>query len=159
MSSGHDVEILLAEDTPTDAEITIRALRKANVANNIVWVKDGQGVLDFLRCAGPYLGQNHGRPRLILLDIKMPKLTGVEVLSAIKSDPALRTIPVVMLTSSAEEIDIAMSYGFGVNSYLVKPVEFHKLSALVANAGLYWLVENRIPGTWPGLASDPSATE
>lgn len=154
----NDVEILLAEDTPTDAEMTIRALRNAKLANHIVWVRDGQGVLDFLYRDGAFAGQNHRRPKLILLDIKMPRLNGIEVLKVIKSDSQLRSIPVVILTSSAEEIDVARSYDLGANSYLVKPVDFHKLSEVIAGAGLYWLLTNRLPDRWPGLpASQPSS--
>lgn len=140
-----DVEILLAEDTTTDAEITIRALRKASLANNLIWVKDGQAVLDFLRQTGPFANAGRGRPKLILLDIKMPKLSGIEVLQVIKSDPSLRTIPVVMLTSSAEEIDVAKSYDLGVNSYIVKPVDFEQLMKVAQQLGLYWLLLNQPP--------------
>lgn len=143
MSEFEQVEILLAEDTSTDAEITMLALRKANLANHIVWVQDGQAVLDFLYQKGPYEGRVNGRPKLVLLDIKMPKLDGIEVLRVIKGDSRIRSIPVVILTSSAEESDIVRSYDLGVNSYLVKPVDFHKLTQVVIEAGLYWLVTNR----------------
>jgi CheY-like chemotaxis protein len=139
------VEILLAEDTPTDAEIALAALRAANLGNHIVWVKDGQSVLDFLFMEGPYQGRNNGRPKLVLLDLKMPKLDGIEVLRAMKADPRTHAIPVVILTSSAEESDITQSYNLGVNSYLVKPVNFEKLTQVVVQAGLYWLVTNKGP--------------
>jgi two-component system, response regulator len=145
MSDIEPVEILLAEDTATDAEMTLRALRKANLGNHIVWVKDGQAVLDFLFMEGPYQGHINGSPKLVLLDLKMPKLDGIEVLRVMKKDPRTRAIPVVMLTSSAEESDITQSYNLGVNSYLVKPVNFEKLTQVVIQAGLYWLVTNKIP--------------
>ena len=139
------VEILLAEDTPTDAEIALAALRGANLGNHIVWVKDGQAALDFLFMEGAYQGRNNERPKLVLLDLKMPKLDGIEVLRAMKADPRTRAIPVVILTSSAEESDITQSYNLGVNSYLVKPVNFEKLTQVVVQAGLYWLVTNKVP--------------
>jgi CheY-like chemotaxis protein len=145
MSDLEPVEILLAEDTPTDAEIALAALRAAKLGNHIVWVKDGQSVLDFLFMEGPYQGRNNGHPKLVLLDLKMPKLDGIEVLRAMKADPRTRAIPVVMLTSSAEESDITQSYNLGVNSYLVKPVNFEKLTQVVVQAGLYWLVTNKPP--------------
>ena len=139
------LDILLVEDSPTDAELTLRALHKAKLANHILWVKDGQEALDCLYETGAYAGQQTGRPKLVLLDLKLPKLSGIDVLRRIKSDPQKRMIPVVMLTSSNEERDMAESYALGVNSYLVKPVDFHKLGDQVVNAGLYWLLANKIP--------------
>jgi two-component system response regulator len=139
------VDILLVEDSPADAELTMRALRKANLGNHLVWVKDGQEALDFIYCTGQYEGRIDRRPKLVLLDLKLPKLDGIDVLRRIKSDVAKRTIPVVMLTSSNEERDIVESYALGVNSYLVKPVDFQKLGEQVVAAGLYWLVANRSP--------------
>jgi two-component system response regulator len=145
MSDVEAVEILLAEDTATDAEIAVRALRSAKLGNHIVWVKDGQAALDFLFMEGAYQGRVNGRPKLVLLDLKMPKLDGIEVLRAMKKDPRTSAIPVVILTSSAEESDITQSYKLGVNSYLVKPVNFEKLTQVVIQAGLYWLVTNKVP--------------
>jgi two-component system response regulator len=139
------VDILLVEDSPADAELTMRALRKANLANNLVWVKDGQEALDFIYLKGAYEGRSNRRPKLILLDLKLPKLDGIDVLRRIKRDETTRAIPVVMLTSSNEERDIVETYALGVNSYLVKPVDFQKLGEQVVSAGLYWLVANRVP--------------
>ncbi|MGH8370268.1 MAG: response regulator [Gammaproteobacteria bacterium] len=146
MSELKQVEILLVEDSQEDAEITIRGLQQANLANNLVWLKDGVEALDFLFQRGRFNEQVDYQPRLILLDLKMPKLDGIEVLAEIKKDPRTRSIPVVMLTSSAEENDIVRSYDLGVNSYLVKPVDFRKFSEEIAKAGVYWLVMNKLPG-------------
>lgn len=148
MTSGQfeQVDILLVEDTPADAELTIRALRKANLANHLVWVKDGQEALDFIYMTGAYEGRSNRRPKLVLLDLKLPKLDGIDVLRRIKRDSNTSAIPVVMLTSSNEERDIVETYALGVNSYLVKPVDFQKLGEQVVSAGLYWLVANRVPG-------------
>lgn len=144
MDNLKTVEILLAEDNPTDAELTMRALRKNNLANNLVWVKDGAQALDFIFCKGAYAERGNGLPRLIMLDLKMPKVSGIEVLQQIKSDEHTKIIPVVMLTSSAEERDIVESYKLGVNSYLVKPVDFTQFIAVVSEAGLYWAVMNKV---------------
>lgn len=140
------VDILLVEDSEADAELTQRALRKAHLGNRIVWVKDGQEALDFLYSEGAYSQAPERRPRLVLLDMKLPRLNGIDVLRRLKEDVRRRSIPVVMLTSSSEERDIAEAYALGVNSYLVKPVDFSKLGEQVVNAGLYWLVANRLPG-------------
>ncbi len=146
MSDFEQVEILYAEDSPTDAEVTMRALRKANLANQIVWVKDGAEALDFLHGRGAYADRRSGRrPRLLLLDLKMPKVDGIEVLRQVREDATLRVLPVVMLTSSAEENDIVRSYNLGVNSYIVKPVDFHKLSDQISRLGYYWVAMNRAP--------------
>lgn len=145
MSEFEQVEILYAEDSPTDAEVTIRALKKVNLGNHLVWVKDGQQALDLLLARGSHA---HGRtplPRLVLLDLKMPKVDGLEVLRVMRATDSLRTLPVVMLTSSAEEADMVKSYRMGVNSYIVKPVDFTKLSDEVARLGYYWVVMNRLP--------------
>jgi CheY-like chemotaxis protein len=139
------VDILLVEDSEADAELTLRALRKARLANNVVWVKDGQEALDFLYSEGNYVDRPSSRPRLVLLDLKLPRLNGIDVLRRLKSDPERKSIPVVMLTSSNEERDIVESYALGVNSYLIKPVEFTKLGEQVVNAGLYWLLANKVP--------------
>ncbi|MCW5627073.1 MAG: response regulator, partial [Burkholderiales bacterium] len=122
MSELEVVDILLAEDSTADGEMTLRALKRNKVANSIVWVRDGAEALDFLFRRGAFADRHEARPKLVLLDLKMPKVDGLEVLRQLKQDEALRSIPVVMLTSSAEERDIVESYGLGVNSYLVKPV-------------------------------------
>jgi two-component system, response regulator len=145
MSALEPIEILYAEDSPTDAEITMRALKRANFANKLMWVKDGAEALDYLFHRGVYAERASGRPRLVLLDLKMPKVDGIEVLRQIRSNDQLRTMPVVMLTSSAEEGDIVRSYDLGINSYIVKPVDFNKLSDEVARAGYYWVVINQPP--------------
>ena len=136
-------DILEILDSPADAELTLRALRKANIGNHILWLQDGQEAVDFLFQEGQY-AHTH-RPRLVLLDMKLPKLSGIDVLRRIKNDPERRSIPVVMLTSSNEERDIVEAYQLGVNSYLVKPVEFQTLGEQVGRAGLYWLLANRTP--------------
>ncbi|HEX4987083.1 MAG TPA: response regulator [Burkholderiales bacterium] len=145
MNEFEHVEILLVEDNPTDAELAMRALRKKNMANSLVWVKDGVEALDFIFCKGQYAGRPSSRPKLILLDLKLPKVDGIEVLRTLKSDPATRTLPVVMLTSSHEERDIVESYQLGVNSYIVKPVDFEKFLEMVSQVGLYWSVVNKVP--------------
>jgi len=140
------VDILLVEDSDADAELTLRVLRKARLANRVVWVKDGQEALDFLYGEGEYVSRPPTRPRLVLLDLKLPRLNGIDVLRRLKGDERQKSIPVVMLTSSNEERDIVESYSLGVNSYLIKPVEFDKLGEQVVNAGLYWLLANKVPG-------------
>ena len=146
-SDRESVEILLVEDNPRDAELTLRALKQHNLANHVVWVKDGAEALDYLFGTGTPAGRtpNHS-PKVILLDLKLPKVDGLEVLSRLKDDERTRSIPVVMLTSSREEKDIIQSYRLGVNSYIVKPVDFEKFSEAVAQLGLYWLLLNQTPG-------------
>jgi two-component system response regulator len=140
------VEILLAEDNPEDAEMTIRALRRNNLANQLHWVKDGAEALDYLFGTGEYAGRDTSRPpRLVLLDIKMPKVDGIEVLRRLKQDDATRRIPVVVMTSSNEERDVFESYRLGVNSYIVKPVQFDAFMETVAKIGMYWVLTNRTP--------------
>jgi len=143
MHELHEIEILLVEDNSADAELTQRALRKNNLANNLVWVKDGAAALEFIFRTGSYAGRADGHPRLILLDLKLPKVDGIEVLKRLKSDSATQSIPVVMLTSSAEERDIVESYRLGVNSYLVKPVDFSEFIKVVSEAGMYWAILNK----------------
>ena len=139
-------EVLLVEDNEDDEELTLRALTKHNLANNVVVVRDGAEALDYVFRAGAYAGLPPGRyPRVILLDLKLPKVDGLEVLRRIKSDPKTRKIPVVVLTSSSEETDIVRSYELGVNSYIVKPVDFEGFLRAVSEVGLYWLLVNEPP--------------
>ena len=133
-------DILLVEDNPDDAGLTIRALKKNNLANNLVHLTDGEEALKFL-----FDGSGNHIPKLILLDLKMPKVDGIEVLRRIKSDVDRKVIPVVVLTSSKEEKDIVESYKLGVNAYIVKPVDFEKFVKAVADLGLFWLVLNQPP--------------
>ena len=142
----NEVEILLVEDSPTDAELTLRVLKKNHLANQVVHVEDGEEALDFLFGRGAYAGRNiERRPRVILLDLKLPKIDGLEVLKTIKADARTRTIPVVVLTSSKEETDMVASYAMGVNSYIVKPVDFDRFVEAVSHLGLYWLLLNQLP--------------
>jgi len=140
------VEILLVEDNPTDAELAMRALRKNNLANNLVWVKDGAEALDFLFARGAYAGRSGCMPpRVVLLDLRLPKVDGLEVLRAVKSDARTKEIPVVVLTSSKEDRDITESYQLGVNSFISKPVEFESFAKTVSELGMYWLLVNQAP--------------
>ncbi len=146
MSQTSPVEILLVEDNPHDVELTLRALKKHNVANRLHMVKDGAEAIDFLFASGAYEDRDpNDRPKLILLDLKLPKVGGLEVLRAVKSDERTRNIPVVVLTSSREEKDIVESYRLSVNSYIVKPVDFDKFLNAVGEVGLYWLLLNVSP--------------
>ena len=145
MDKFENVDILLVEDTASDAELAMRALRKGKLANSITWVKDGAEALEFIFRDGAYAGRPDHNPRLILLDLKLPKVDGIEVLRRVKADERTRVIPVVMVTSSAEGRDIAESYQLGVNSYVVKPVEFEQFSETVAKAGFYWMLVNKTP--------------
>jgi CheY-like chemotaxis protein len=146
MEDFKEVEILLVEDNPADAEMTLRALRRNNLANNVRWVKDGEEALDFVFGAGAFAARDGAAPpKLILLDIKMPKIDGIEVLRRLKQDAATRAIPVVVMTSSNEERDVIESYRLGVNSYIVKPVGFEAFLETVAKIGLYWVLTNRVP--------------
>ncbi len=138
-------DVLLVEDNPLDAEMTMHSLQAQRIANHIVWVKDGEEALDYLLCQGGYREREPTAPRLVLLDLKLPKIDGLEVLSAMKADSRLQKIPVVMLTSSAEESDLIRSYDLGVNSYVVKPVDFDSFSVEVGKLGFYWLLINRSP--------------
>lgn len=141
-----EVEILLVEDNVYDAEMTIRALKKVNLANKLVHLQDGEEALNFLFGKDKFAGRDiYNTPKVILLDIKMPKIDGIEVLKQLKSNQATRMIPVVIMTSSKEEQDIVTSYSFGVNSYVVKPVEFEGFAKAVSELGLYWLLTNEAP--------------
>jgi two-component system response regulator len=143
-ANNEKIDVLLCEDNADDAELTIRALTKQGLAVSLVHLKDGEEVLHYLFCTGPYAGRNAADvPRLIILDIKMPKVDGLEVIRRLKSDSRTNKIPVVMLTSSKEEKDILESYSLGVNSYVVKPVEFEGYVKAVSTLGLYWLILNQ----------------
>lgn len=137
------VEILLIEDSLDDAELAISALRKKNLAGNLFHVEDGEEALEFLLGEGRYHGRGTAQPKLILLDLKMPKLSGLEVLEIIRKDPRTASFPVVILTSSNEEPDIERAYELGANSYIVKPVTFEKFTDVVATVGFYWVVVNQ----------------
>ena len=146
MSDINEVEILLVEDNPNDAELALRALKKNNLANNVVVVNDGEEALNFIFARGSYSNRNmKSGPRVILLDLKLPKVDGLEVLKAIKSDERTKIIPVVVLTSSKEEKDMIESYKLGVNSYILKPVDFDKFVDSVRDLGMYWLLLNQLP--------------
>lgn len=141
------VEILLIEDNIDDAELTIHALKKKNLGNNLIHLKDGEEALEFLYATGKYAGRNLNlQPRMILLDLKMPKLNGMEVLEKVKTEPSTKKIPVVILTSSREDPDLIRCYELGANSYIVKPVDFESFVNAVAELGLYWIILNQIPG-------------
>ena len=146
MNEFEAVEILLVEDSDADAEMTTRAIRKGNVVNRLVRVRDGVEALDFVFREGAYSQRSGGNPRLILLDLKMPRLGGIDVLRRLKADQTTKTIPVVVFTSSAEEKDVGESYQLGVNSYLVKPVDMIAFTNVITQTGLYWAVMNRMPG-------------
>jgi len=142
--TANGVEILLVEDNPRDVEMTLRALKKRNLANQVHVAKDGAEALDFLFATGAYAARNANHtPKVVLLDLKLPKVSGLEVLKKIKSDERTQTIPVVVLTSSQEEKDMVASYRFGVNSYIVKPVDFDKFVEAIGEIGLYWMVVNK----------------
>jgi len=145
VTNNDEVEILIAEDNQEDAELTIRALKKHHLANKIVHLIDGAEALDFIYGQGAYTGRDINQvPRVILIDLKMPKVSGLEVLKILKADPRVKTIPVVILTSSAEDPDIKEAYELGANSYIVKPVDFNMFFKTVADLGLYWMVVNKV---------------
>jgi two-component system, response regulator len=140
------VEILLVEDNPDDEELVLDALKSNQITSRIEVVHDGAAALDFLFCAGAYAHRrSEDYPKVVLLDLKLPKVTGLEVLRRVKTDPRTKMIPIVMLTSSREERDVVESYQLGVNAYLVKPVEFEQFSEMVKESGLYWLFLNHPP--------------
>ncbi len=137
--------ILLVEDNPNDAELTLTALAKHNLANDVTWVHDGEEALDFLYCRGKHAGESCNNLAVVLLDLKLPKVDGLEVLRTIKSDDRLRSIPVVVLTSSREERDLVESYRLGVNAYVVKPVDFAEFMNAVKELGVFWALVNEPP--------------
>jgi CheY-like chemotaxis protein len=140
------VEVLLVEDNPQDLELALRAFKKANLTNRIEVARDGAEALAFLFCEGPHAGRRiEDGPKVVLLDLKLPKVDGMEVLRRMKSDPRTRSIPVVVLTSSKEQNDVVESYNLGVNSYIVKPVNFERFATAVQELGYYWLLLNQPP--------------
>ena len=146
MSSLEDAEILLVEDNPNDVELTLRALQKQNLANKVFVVKDGAEALDFMYGTGAYAQRKiDNLPKVVLLDLKLPKVDGIEVLRKIKSDPRTKNTPVVMLTSSEEDRDVLETYRLGVNSYIVKPVDFSNFVHAVSEMGIYWGILNKVP--------------
>jgi two-component system, response regulator len=146
MNQTEAVDILLVEDNPRDAELTIRALQKSNLANRLITVEDGAEALDFIFCRGKHTTRDLGRPpKVVLLDLKLPKVSGLEVLRALKNDERTRVIPVVVVPSSREDPDIKTAYALGANSYVVKPVDFDAFVEAVSSLGLYWLLVNQPP--------------
>ncbi|MCL1472719.1 response regulator [Argonema antarcticum] len=146
--------ILLVEDSPHDVELTLAALAENHLANEVVVVRDGEEALDYLYRRGIFKLRMEGNPVVVLLDLKLPKVDGLEVLAQLKSDSGLRKVPVVMLTSSREEQDLIVSYDLGVNAYVVKPVDFHEFVSVIKEVGLFWAVVNQPPpGSLPPIAS------
>ena len=146
MNETNEVEILLVEDNQDDLDMTLRSLRKANLTNKIQTARDGAEALEFIFCQGAFAGRTfENPPKVILLDLKLPKIDGMEVLKRIKGDPRTKMIPVVVLTSSKEQKDVIESYNLGVNSYLVKPVNFEGFAAAIQELGMYWLLLNQPP--------------
>jgi two-component system response regulator len=145
MNTAHAVEILIVDDSPEDLELALRALRKANIANGIQIARDGVEALEFIFGEGAYAGRKmEDGPKVILLDLKLPKVDGLDVLKRIKGDPRTQGIPVVVLTSSLEQNDVVESYKLGANSYIVKPVSFERFATAVQQLGLYWLLLNQL---------------
>ena len=145
MKDNVPIEILLVEDNPYDVELTLRAFKQYHIANHIHTVRDGAEAVEFIFCAGAYADRDFSAPKLILLDLKLPKLDGVEVLQRIKADPRTRRIPVVALTTSNAERDVQGCYQLGINSYIVKPLDFKQFAEAIRQVGLYWLLLNRLP--------------
>ena len=139
------LDILLVEDNPNDAELALRAFKKHNIANRVEWVKDGEAALDYLFHRGAYANSPQGLPRVVLLDLRLPKVGGIEVLAQIRANPATKLLPVVVLTSSKEESDLVTTYQLGVNSFVVKPIDFDEFSRVVVELGMYWVLVNRAP--------------
>jgi two-component system, response regulator len=146
MSTSQPVEILIVEDTLQDLELALRALKKSRLANHIHVARDGEEAMDFIFCEGPHAGRKlQDGPKVILLDLKLPKVDGLEVLKRVKGDPRTQSIPVIVLTTSKGQKDVVESYRLGVNSYIVKPVNFERFAAAVENLGMYWLLLNHSP--------------
>jgi CheY-like chemotaxis protein len=155
---NNEVEILLVEDDPNDVELALLALRRKKLANRIHVARDGEEALDFLLCRGPHSGRNpDDQPKLILLDLKLPKVGGLEVLKEIKSDPRTRPVPVVVMTSSREQRDMIEGYQLGVNSYIQKPIDFDQFQRIIGDLGYYWLVVNHSlpPEAFPAHGAKP----
>ena len=142
----NDVEILFVEDSADDAVLTIRALKKSGFLNRLYHVKDGAEAIDFMYCRGKYENRNKENPKLILLDLKMPKMSGTEVLAILKADPDFKCVPIVILTSSKEDPDIKKCYALGANSYITKPVESDNFFNVIKEIGMYWMVLTQLPG-------------
>lgn len=153
--NGDALELLLVDDSEDDVDLATHALRRGNLANNIIVVRDGEEALDLLFCRGAYAHRSFEHPpKLVLLDLKMPKVSGLEVLRQVKADPRTKRIPVVIMTSSKEERDLVASYDMGANSYIQKPVDFEQFRETVKTVGLYWLVVNQPPVNQPPVAAD-----
>jgi len=153
MNTDH-IDILLVDDSQDDVDLTLHALRAENLANNVFIARDGEEALDFLFCSGPHSQRSFDQPpKLVLLDLKLPKVDGMQVLKQIKGDPRTKTIPVVLMTSSREERDMVSGYDLGVNSYLQKPVDFEQFRKMVKLLGMYWLVTNQAPIANGGAAA------
>ncbi|HEX3739140.1 MAG TPA: response regulator [Terriglobales bacterium] len=157
MTVYNEVDILLVEDNPDDLELALHALRREHLANNIFVVRDGEEAVEFLFCTGRFQDRSfENPPRLVLLDLKLPKLTGLEVLKLVKNDPRTKAVPVVVLTASREERDLVSSYNLGANSYIQKPVDFDQFREIVKSTGLYWIVINQHPISNPAtMAARP----
>ncbi|HYD61462.1 MAG TPA: response regulator [Noviherbaspirillum sp.] len=146
MNETENAEIVIVDDSPSDALLTKRALQKSGIATSPLWLRDGVEALDYLFCKGTYAHRPRGAlPRLVILDLKLPRIDGIKVVETIKADARLREIPIVMMSSSAEERDLRAAYRFGVNSYVVKPLDFAEFSKHVAQIGVYWMSVNRAP--------------
>lgn len=146
MKNFDPVQILIVEDNPNDAELTLRALKKHNLANEVYVAEDGEEALDFIFAKGKFTARNLAKPlKVIFLDLKLPKISGLEVLKRIKSDPSTKKLPVVIITSSKEDPDIKAAYDLGTNGYVVKPVDFNDFIKVMQNTGLFWLLVNEAP--------------
>jgi CheY-like chemotaxis protein len=139
------VDILLVEDNPSDAELALRALKRRNLANRVEWVKDGEQALDYLFRRGAFADRTETLPKVVLLDLRLPKVDGIEVLKQVRAHPDTHDLPVVVLTSSKEEQDVVSTYNLGVNSFVAKPVAFDEFAQVVADLGMYWVLVNRVP--------------
>jgi len=146
----NDVEILMVEDNANDEMLALHAFKRNNIVNKVYVVRDGAEALEFIFCTGAYAERRIENPKLILLDLKLPLVDGIEVLRQVRKDPRTRTIPVVMLTSSSEERDVVQTYALGVNSYIVKPVDFEQFNEVAKHLGYYWLLLNRQPAAATG---------